>query len=366
MQSRQHSYAYMRAVSALAIVFLHTFQYNAEVFSPMGSDKIVSIALRNAMLWAVPVFVMVTGALLLDSGRELTYHRLFFRYVLKTTGILVLAVFLCRGMDQFLLGTEPAENGKYFLYGSLRAVLTADGWTPLWYLYLMLAIYVSLPGFRLIVKNAAQKDLYYLAAMLFLFQAVLGGRPGESIGFYSLFYTVYPLYLLLGYLFAKKSEFGKELLPTAGFAVVLCFLINAIITVSCFLYGWTVMIREVALYSFPITVLQASGIFLLFRCGEKGAGKKKENGLKKLLLSVDRCTLEIYLIHLFLLRAVFFGMEFDPYAYGIWMVAAEAVALFSISFALAWMLHGACGRCKGVFRKIFVFKKQCQNTEKSN
>ena len=59
----------LRAIACIAIVILHTF-YAASVYAPDHTAKIAALTTRNLMMWAVPCFVMVSGALLLDSARE--------------------------------------------------------------------------------------------------------------------------------------------------------------------------------------------------------------------------------------------------------------------------------------------------------
>lgn len=47
--------------------------------------------IRNLMSWGVPVFVMITGSLLLNPEKELPLHKLFFKYIRRF--VLVIAIF---------------------------------------------------------------------------------------------------------------------------------------------------------------------------------------------------------------------------------------------------------------------------------
>ena len=62
--------SFLRAVACVAIVVLHTVNSAAILYEGRISrvDYGVSMAVVEALAWAVPCFLMVTGALLLDVG----------------------------------------------------------------------------------------------------------------------------------------------------------------------------------------------------------------------------------------------------------------------------------------------------------
>ena len=345
--ARRNSYAYMRAAAALAIVFLHTFQFNVEVFQPMGGAKIASVVVRNGMMWAVPVFVMVTGALLLEPNRKLPYDRLFSHYVLRIVALLFVCVCASRWMDEYLLGIAPAEEPLAFAGNTVVAFLTAGGWQTFWYLYLLLAIYLTLPLLRGMARGLDDAGLRYATAVLFVFQSVVpfaANMAGQQAGVYLLCYTVYPLYLALGYRMGKGA--ARMRLAAAWVLVGACVMGNAALTVGCFLFGWSGLIGELGLYSFPLTVVEAAGIFLLFSRMDKGQSTDTKNAGQSnarqinILLSFDRHTLAIYLLHLFYLRIALYYFSFNPYRYGVWMAAVEAAGLFLLSYLTAAVLSG--------------------------
>lgn len=407
---RNRSFCYMRSLATLAVVVLHVCQYNTEVFFPTGKDKIISVVIRNATFWAVPVFVMVTGALMLNPVRRLSYKRLLRHYVIRILVLLYLCICAQILLDQYVLGIEERERWISLWRHSVRELILAGGWTPMWYLYLLPAIYLVLPAFRLMVQAANKYDLLYLISVLFVFQSVLPMVVALTVRnskFYILYYTIYPLYLLLGYVLSLINRTDRVTVRVVAMEVAFCFVLNAVLTCSCFLNGWLEVIRQIGTYSFPLTVIQASGIFFLFsqsngtrlsetglsgecaylpdggadeeglrltdgetdeegmfastagsegesvqpsadgaggRCMRKlnSAGAEEESVRRKvgrvvsaILLHIDRHTLKIYIIHLFLLRVLLYGIGFDPYQYGIGMVLTEALVLYLGSYAIA-------------------------------
>lgn len=336
----------------MAIVFLHTFQFNVEVFQPMGGAKIASVAVRNGMMWAVPVFVMVTGALLLEPNRKLSYERLFWHYIFRIAVLLFVCVCASRFLDEYLLGIAPVEEPLVFAGNTVVAFLTAGGWQTFWYLYLLLAIYLTLPLLRGMARGLDDTGLQYATAVLFVFQSAVpfaANMAGQQAGVYLLCYTVYPLYLVLGYRMGKSAV--RVPVVAVWFLVGACVIGNVALTVGCFLFGWSRLIGELGLYSFPLTVVEAGGIFLLFSRMDKGqsdirkmtstqSAEMQLTILGKILLAFDRHTLAIYLLHLFYLQMAIYYFGFNPYRYGVWMVAVEAFILFLLSYLTAGILSG--------------------------
>ena len=330
---RDSSLSYMRVLAALAIVVLHVFQYVTEGFNVLGTDKIASISVRNSMLWAVPIFVMVSGALLLDDSRDITYARLFRRYIFRIAVVLVAAVLIYEMVDAIIF--NYSIDAGFFL-SSLKAIFFGTAWKPLWYLYMLLAIYLMLPIYRLAAKSMTAKDSRYLVAILFVFQSALPfieKFTGRKSGFYICVYTVYTLYFFAGHAIYK----GHINLRTS-FAVILFVITsaaNVILTVMSFKMGLTEVFNAINNYASCIVVIQSLSLFsLLLKLRRDDSGT-----FGRALLSIDKVTLGIYLIHLIILRIVIYYIKWNPYEYGIYMTVLLALGIFVASFLIARILH---------------------------
>ena len=105
-------YSYIRAISCIAIIALHTvfssllvYQKGLTELQVMGSRIVV-----NNLMWAVPCFFMVSGALLLDRRREMPYKKLFTKYIGKM--LLVILIFtLIYSVSDMLLNGQPGFGG---------------------------------------------------------------------------------------------------------------------------------------------------------------------------------------------------------------------------------------------------------------
>ena len=94
--------SYIRAFACLAIIFLHTYTMEAMYYRLDISVETYALSscVAYIMMWAVPCFVMVTGALLLAPDKDISLKRLYGRYILRI--IIVLFMFVGFNMDRLL------------------------------------------------------------------------------------------------------------------------------------------------------------------------------------------------------------------------------------------------------------------------
>ena len=90
-----YSFSYLRAIACIAIIILHMFASASIIYGEQIGILVnaCSRSLSNVMMWAVPCFVMVSGALLLSKERKLTYRKLFRKYVLRMFLVLIIFSF---------------------------------------------------------------------------------------------------------------------------------------------------------------------------------------------------------------------------------------------------------------------------------
>ena len=330
---RDNSLSYMRVFAALAIVILHVFQYVIEGFNIMGTDKIASISIRNSTLWAVPIFVLVSGALLLDDSREITYGRLFRRYILRIAVVLVCTLFIYELVDAIIY--KDTIDMHFFLKG-LKNLFFGTGWKPLWYLYMLLAIYLMLPIYRLAAKSMSAKDSRYLIIVLFIFQSVFScveKFTSRKSGFYICVYTVYTLYFFAGHAI-YKGHIRFKTIP-AAILLIISSVANVILTIMSFKLGLKGVYGAMNNYASSIVVVQSLCLFSLLLKHRS----EKTGILGRALLAVDKVTLGIYLVHLIILRVVIYSMKWNPFKYGIYMTFLLAFGIFVVSFIIARVLH---------------------------
>lgn len=335
MAAQHQKIAYLtelRALSCMAIVFLHTF-YAASAYSPGLAEKTTAFVVRNLMMWAVPCFVMITGTLLLDAARHVTYTKLFRQYIPRMVAALLLCSIIFELLDTAAAGETIGPSA--FVTG-LRNAVTGQGWKHLWYLYLMIGLYLLMPFYRKIAASLNQKDTYYLVGIYLLFLSVLPileTMTSTKSAFYICVYSVYPLYLFLGYAISQKllscPRWVWAVLAVIGTAAM------AVLTVIHEQSKSAVLTSLLENYSSPLIVLQATGIYGLM--ADKSA--KTPAWLGFILRQVDQCSFGIYLLHMVFLKVIMVYCKWNPYAHGgTVMVFLLTLAAIAITFACVWIL----------------------------
>lgn len=141
---RQTNYnlEFLRFIATIGVVFVHVGVCWIAAYGKSASSlaNYIFSTIQHCMMWAVPVFMMITGCLMMRK-EELSY-RTAFRYF-KRIGLLVV-----------MFGTAFAWLELVFINHSISPdiiwkgiinMLQGETWEHLWYLYMLLGIYLILP-----------------------------------------------------------------------------------------------------------------------------------------------------------------------------------------------------------------------------
>ncbi len=274
------------------------------------------MAVRNCMMWAVPCFVMASGALLLDSKRVLSMKKLFGKYVLRMAVALIVFSVLFAIFDGVFI--KKCGAGEMFT-DSIDAIFFGSGWMHMWYIYLLFALYLMLPIYKIISGNATAAQLKYMLLVYTIFVSAvpfIETIAGKKLPFYICVYTVYPLYFFFGH--ALHTGIIKLPKRASGLMLLICLGIIAMLTVHAYSNSAEApetsgkMINLLGVYSFPLYVAASIGAFGYFR-------KTKNQPvpvLDKIAAELDSCSFGIYLLHMAVLRYIFLVMKFNPFEHG--------------------------------------------------
>ena len=336
---RTNYYSYLRAMACAAIVLLHTVDSAVLMYDGQISvtARTVSMAVVYCMMWAVPAFVMVTGALLLDPAREIPMKKLYGKYVLR----IVLALFLFALVFRIF---DLGMNHEAFTVGSVLTglwnALTGKSWAHLWYLYLIIGLYLLLPAYRKISEHSSDKEIRYLLGIYALFLSLLPLTKlfGVETAFYLHVSTIYPFYLFLGWaIAADKIRISRS----NGWILLLLGTLGLISTTVLRYRGGMEDLQALLNYSSFYVIMMCMGIMPLMK-GTEG----RDGGISKILLAIDKSSFGIYLIHMIFLRLILRYWEVNPYSYGWWMMILIWLGVFLVS----WL-------CIALLKKIPGLKK---------
>lgn len=324
-----YSFYYLRIFACIGIVLLHTLNGAIGLYGstiPLNA-YLVSQSVLNLLLWCVPCFVMVTGALLLNPKKEISYHKLFKKYILR---IIYALLFCCTIFTIFDFVVHQENLTFLLLMDIIGDFFTGTSWSHLWYLYLIIGIYLMLPLYRLVVKGASEKDIKYALGLYLLFLSIVPmfSAFGLNISFYILSSTIYPFYVFFGYAYCKniislRKRQSIILIMISSIALVL-------VTVYQVAFGFS-SFESLTNYSSIFVVLQSIGIFsLCFNI------KKEPN---KVIKSLDSNSFGIYLIHMIFVRLLLKYMHINPYNFvAILSFLGLVIFIFVLSYLFVMIL----------------------------
>lgn len=323
------SYRYLRILACASIILLHIVTgASKSYFRDVLTDRqlYASSVTMNFLMWGVPCFLMITGALLLDPERSLTTKKLFGKYLRRIVLALVSFTILFQVMD-YAVGFEDS-----IFPGALLKILDGKSWAHMWYLYLMVFLYLMMPFFKYVADHASDAMMGYLILLMLVFGSALPALQGFGWDAQILNYTlvIYPVYLFLGHYIHKRGmkrsmAIGLLVLGSAGVA--------AMSVLQHRFPDYSDGFAQLTQYASPFVIAQASGIFALF----DSAGEGGE--CPAIIVSMDQCTFGIYLIHMVFIRAFLKLYGLNPYTYGPFAFIAMTVVFFAVSYGITWLIR---------------------------
>lgn len=287
----------LRIVACSMVIFIHTNDNGFNLFTQYNLYNYkfwLYLFISTSSCYAISIFFAISGALLFSKEESIKKN---CKRILKY--ILLLIIFsIINYIFNIIIHNENFEfktlcSGIYV--GNLN--------NQLWFLYAYIAFLIMLPFLRSLAKNLSNKYYYYLFLLAIIFQGIF------PICQYLLFrgnYIINPdftnrlvlfdsmiIYPLLGYFIHNRisSNDLKKYLP-------FLWIINIVsIVFSCLATSFQINITGDYYKNFRdcFNVINVSTIFAT--CKYFFTNYKINDFIKKLIISLGRCTFGIYLIH---------------------------------------------------------------------
>ncbi|MBO5513690.1 MAG: acyltransferase [Mogibacterium sp.] len=331
---RVSRFSYIRVIACMAIVLLHTMNgariYHMDTVSQ--GESLAAFTVCSVLMWAVPCFLMVSGALLLDPAREITWGKIFGKYIRRMLIALILftAIFTVIRHDPKAGTSTVSEFFNGLAFNHCMAYL--------WYLYLMITVYLLLPLLRKAAFAMSDKGLWLLSgaliAIAILLQFYLMGSVEGSPAFIGIIASLQLLIGCLAYVFIGRLIFMKRL--DSRICIALLVITTVALAVATYKAGQTTDDpSHISAYCSPLVVLQSISIYSLL------LGIKAEAG--PLIRSADKCTFGIYLIHMIFVRITMSELGVDPFSYGPFGFIFLSAIFFLAAYAVAWTIRNFTG-----------------------
>lgn len=280
--------------------------------------------------FAVPLFFMISGALLLKKDEPISV--LYKKRIFKIVVALLVTSLLYFFFEKYVINNTNVGLSKIY---------TEETEYHLWYLYSYIALLMSLPFLRSIAKDLTQSKIIYLAVayttiryFIPLVELLLFNNNYKMNGYVSSVFICADIFFLplAGYYIEnrldKKLSKNQLLAIWGANTLAIIFAMYATSLVN------TVPDAEVnQSYISLFSSINAIAIYLTIKNIDFNKLPKR---LKKIVLHLSSCTFGIYLVHLFFMRiantrpeaSIFYSLSAIAQI-GFWLLISMVILIIS-------------------------------------
>ncbi|MFC7394686.1 acyltransferase [Scopulibacillus cellulosilyticus] len=276
----------LRIIAICAVVLLHTSAGFLGDYNSSHTSYFIGDVYDSVTRWCVPVFIMVSGALLLKPGKQETLADFFKKRTTKVVIPFLIWTFI------YILYRHYHDNHVFTYTGTIKDFFNSNIYFHLWFMYMIIGLYLVTPIFKVYVRHAKQENMLYFIILWFIasFIPVLNNLFDLNIQY--VFETVsgYIGFFILGY-YLHHYELSQI---TRKFIYVF-----AIISVLVTIFG-TLFLTMIdsskfndVLYDYfrPNTIIVAAAVFIYFKHLDL------ESKRNKIIFLLSNVSFGVYLIH---------------------------------------------------------------------
>lgn len=325
---------YVDILNILAIISVIALHCNGIVhtYTPGRAWK-TSLIVETVFFWAVPVFLMISGATLMNYRKKYDTKTFFKK---RFTRVLVPAIFWITVMIiwKYNIG---ALNVEFSLKSILNIIFTNQEEGIYYYIFAILGIYLTMPMLSLLTEDKHRKTLWYIVGMYFIFNSTLpvicsifGISYNNDL---SIRIDGYLIFIILGYLLSTQDVKKKHRI------IVYILGILSVIFRYVMTYYWSTkaqfLNRTLFDYKQFHSILLACAVFLFFKNLNYDKIQNKPK-IIELLKQISSCSFGIYLIHMVVVHYELKLFSINNYSWE-WRTIG-IITTYLISLAIVYIL----------------------------
>lgn len=309
---------------------------------------------------AIPLFVMVTGALLLPVKENIStfYTKRLTRLVIPfivwsvlynlfpwITGLLGLSPTI---INDFFAWAEPDQSFSGALHNILMIPFNFSMLAvQMWYVYLLIGLYLYMPFFSAWVKQASVKEqkifltLWFISLFIpylreYLTKDLWGTCSWNEFGLLY-YFAGFNGYLLLGY-YIKNNDinfsWGKlAVIGIPSFIIGYCITFLGFKSITAIPGQPAELVELFFTYCSPNVLLMTLPIFLVIK-----KNHFKSVTIRRFAINISTCTLGIWMSHYLLLGPCYMLVEFLPLHTMLKMIVCT-ILLLSITWGFVYVIR---------------------------
>lgn len=336
--SRKKRIIYLDVLNILAILAVISMHMNGIVhINPNVRAWNTSLIIECIMYWAVPIFMMISGATLMNY-REKYDTKTFFKK--RATKILIPFLFWTVFMFLWKGATKQLND---FNYNDVRYLLNAffsnqeEG--TYYFLFEILGIYLTMPMFSLLTKKEYRKTLWGIVIAFFIFNGFLP----NILGLFEIYWNEalsiringYLIYVLLGYLLSTENlEKKQRILIYIGALIGLIYRYTTTFILSK-ASGIVTRTTWGGYFSWHCMLLSCA-VFIFIKGLQLDKRLKNRTRIIKLLSTISGCSFGIYLIHMIIKYYLTYWLNWNVYSWSYRTIGI--IITYCISLCVVYLL----------------------------
>ncbi len=326
-----------RAVAILAVALIHASAFFLTSYGRETVEFSVGNLFDSAARIGVPLFLMISGALMLDETRPITVKKILGKYVKNILLLLYFWSLLYAVVTQILLPIYT--DTPVSIRGFLAALLY--GHYHMWYLFMVVGLYLVTPFLRAFVKreNRQLVQLFLVLAVLMQFVPTVCTALSKCSNLWASidvlpyftrwlsqfklsFFSQYTAYYVLGWYITHMgvSTPWKRYVWYGASAVSLLTTIWFVQMSGDYANGYSELNLLILVYS--------SGVFLLLNQIGQPLGKATRIGV----LALSKSSFGIYIIHPIVLELLRMAVPYHR------IPALYIVVSYVVVLAISWVV----------------------------
>lgn len=337
----------LRVIACLSVIIIHSSAN--DVIKDIGSLNFWTGNILNGLSRiAVPLFVMISGALMLDENYQFSFKKLIKHLKKMIIFFIFWSIIYCVIFD--IIYPILYKNETIDIIYVISSLI--EGYFHLWFIYLIIGLYLIVPLLRLWVNNKNKKYVEYFIMLSIIFTLII--PQIANIGkYYSSFFEIiyniieknlsikyvggYTIYFILGWYINNYEIKAKKTIYILG---IIGFLMT---TIGTYIFSMTTGQPLQMNNNLSINVLfQTLAIFILVK------NKFKEKQDNVLINSIAKYSLGIYAIHALFIKILYIFLEKN----NITSALIKIPIAFTLSFGLSYL--STCILSKIPFLKKFI------------
>ena len=335
--NRNLDFDILRIVSILAVIFLHVAAESWHRATPSLGWEVRNIY-DAAVRWGVPVFVMISGSLFLDSRKHVEIGKLYK----KNISCIVIAYFFWAIVYQLYKSIGKDCSIGWFV-GEVF-----EGCVHIWFLIMLVGLYIAIPILRVVVSDKRTEEYFLIVAFVtsFLIPLVFPLIGHVNMNLQNIMQTFYEKlsikiaagftgYFVLGHYLTNYPLNRRQKSVTVVLALLSYVLV--VIMTSCSFHLTGVPHEKFYGNLTPFTMFEAVAVFSI----SNGVGCKKfvvKN--QSLVLRLSKWSFGVYLIHILVKYVLRDYAGFGSYSFNsVVSVPVMTLLVFVLSNLIVWLFN---------------------------